>query len=80
MNDFRYYLLFMLGVVALLTAPNVRSDQPDTPAPCKCLNYYEWQYYSTKRDSILEALETGRLHRRKQLTDSLNKYNKILGI
>lgn len=68
-------LVFVIGAgLGSMRDKNPPKEQPQF-SPCECLNYYQWTYWSTKRDRVLNKLK--RTH-----TDSLELRNadRILGI
>lgn len=69
----------IIGHWFILISTNPPKEQSQIKS-CECLNYYQWEYYSTKRNNVLEKLYNGKKSKRKDLNDSLNFYNHKLGL
>lgn len=65
--------------IAITSTPSLFERKPPKEQPkikpCECLNYYQWTYWSTKRDRVLNK-------RKRTRTDSLELRNadRILGL
>lgn len=65
----------IIGHWFILVSTTPPKEQQPQIKPCECLNYYQWTYWSTKRDRVLNK-------RKRTRTDSLELRNadRILGI
>jgi len=73
---FAFVMLFGIGLSFWMAINVTPKEQPQPPvATCECLNYYQWTYWSTKRDRVLN-------NRKRSRTDSIELRNadRILGI
>lgn len=69
---------FVLGIVLMFFIMVANEPIPEKQPqikPCNCLNYFEWQILSTKRDMLLDK----RKHSKKDST-SLDSINVALGV
>lgn len=55
----------------------IKIDKP-VIKPCRCLTYYEMQYYSTKYDMYIDSINHGSKKNRQRYADSTVKFGKIL--
>lgn len=69
-----------IGIVFMLVDAKIKEYEPKKPEikPCRCLTYYEMQYYSTKYDMYIDSLNYGSKKNRHRYADSTVKFGKIL--
>ena len=69
-----------IGIVSMLVDAKIKEYKPKQPEikPCRCLTYYEMQYYSTKYDMYIDSINHGSKKNRQRYADSTVKFGKIL--
>lgn len=75
-----FFIVLLVFFVAYWPDEEPKERPQPTAATCECLNYYQWQYFSTKRDRIINKMYGAKKSKREPLQDSLKKINIILGI
>lgn len=69
-----------IGIVSMLVDAKIKEYKPKQAEikPCRCLTYYEMQYYSTKYDMYIDSINYGSKKNRQRYADSTVKFGKIL--